>query len=122
VSSAVQATGKFLRGGEQVNEFGEALLQLLQERGMTVPELSDEMREKCCGRVCYCRKLSAWDLATMMTCRYVDEVPFRLMLWHFNLLDDVLGIDRGERRGGLLDDGEVDLCGLLFDATELPSL
>lgn len=88
-----------------MNEFGEALLKLLEERGMTVPDLAEEMREKCCGRVCYCRKLSAWDIAGMMTVRYLDEVPNLLYLWHFDLLEEVLGLRR--------DEEDVDLQRLL---------
>lgn len=103
-----------------MNEFGVALLELLEERGMTVPELAEEMREKCCGRVCYCRKLSAWDLAGMMTARYLDEMPYRIMFWHFDLLDDALGIRRDDRRGGLLDVEEVDLFNLLRRSTRRP--
>jgi hypothetical protein len=103
-----------------LNEFGVALLELLEERGMKVPELADEMREKCCGRICYCRKLNAWDLATMMTSRYLDELPFRLYMWHFDLLEDVLGIRRDERRGELLEDAQVDLCRRLSKSTHMP--
>jgi hypothetical protein len=103
-----------------MNEFGEALLELLEERGMTVPELAEEMREKCCGRTCQCRKLNAWDLSGMMTCRYTDETPHRLMMWHFNLLDDVLGIRRDGLRGGLLDKEDVHLDVLLSDSIRAP--
>jgi hypothetical protein len=103
-----------------VNDFGVALLGLLEERGMTVPELAEEMREKCCGRTCRCRKLSAWDITGMMTARYKDETPYRLMMWHFTLLDTVLGIRPDGLRGGLVDEEEVDLGLLLIRSTRSP--
>jgi hypothetical protein len=56
----------------------------------------------------------------MMTARYRDETPRGLMMWHFALLDTVLGIRPDRLRGGLLDEEEVDLGLLLVRSTRSP--